>query len=117
LFTGKKAGLLGTAFFYGLDSMQVEHKGLDLATDALLGVGKGVSTKAVFSMVGKLEAAPSIKGMVMGSTSRLVDQACIYMDFPSNKHYGLPRRGIFRSLRSLPSLWLSASLSPFCRGI
>jgi hypothetical protein len=40
LFTGKKAGLLGTVVLYGLDNMKVEHKGLDhLTADFLLGAG------------------------------------------------------------------------------
>jgi hypothetical protein len=118
LFTGKKAGLLGTAVLYGLDSMQVEHKGLDLATDALLGAGKGVSTKAVFSLVGNLEAAPSIKGMVMGSTSRLVDQVFTPGNFYNNQHFDATGGALnaLKTAYSLPALAVDAATFGLAHG-
>jgi hypothetical protein len=118
LFTGRRAGLLGTAVLYGLDNMQVDHKGLALATDFSIGVGKGVSTKAVFNMVGKLTVAPSIKGMVMGSTSRLVDQVFTPGNFYNNQHFDATG-GALNALKhaySLPALAADAATFGLAHG-
>jgi hypothetical protein len=83
-----------------------------------VGAGKGVSTKAVFSLVGKLEAAPSIKGMMMGSTSRLIDQVFTPGNFYNNQHFDAAG-GTLNALKtaySLPALAVDAATFGLAHG-
>lgn len=73
LFIPNKAGYALSAVAYAADNVRPgESIGL-AATDAGLGLAKGLALKGTFDVIGKQEMGIAAKGVTMGVTSRLAD--------------------------------------------
>lgn len=73
LFTGGKAGLIGTAITYGLGSASPETSLKQQVEDFGLGAAKGTAMKGIFHVVGERATFAPTKGVLIGIGNRAAD--------------------------------------------
>lgn len=72
LFMRGRYGLLLTAGAYGLDETRTQSKNIqETALDLVQGSVKGLGSKAIFSGLSAITINPALKGVLLGSTSRV----------------------------------------------
>ncbi|MBI2809769.1 MAG: family 14 glycosylhydrolase [Candidatus Melainabacteria bacterium] len=76
LFTGGKAGLIGTAAIYGLSKACPDKAVGEQFTDFAFGAAEGTAMKGVFKLAGTNFEYAATKGMFIGTGSRAVDILC-----------------------------------------
>jgi hypothetical protein len=73
LFLRGRLGLAGTIGSYALDQMRPGDSATEQITDLALGSTKGVAMRGVFGKLGSMQLDFATKGMVLGTSSRMVD--------------------------------------------
>jgi hypothetical protein len=95
LFMGGRKALAGTIGMFALDQAKVGDDYSEQLKDAGLGGLKGLGMKAVFHGMGKLNASPAAKGIVLGGSSRAIDTGL------TRENYINPHSGQFELSRGL----------------